>query len=87
MLNLVLTLFCQGNEVEYLVAYLKARAKGKAKNNPIPIMLIGQGRGGKSTLMRRHAHARGIITTKEQQDKRKGINKNSHSCIKHPARR
>ena len=32
-------------------------------------------------------HARGIITTNEQQDKRKGINKNLHSCIKHPTRR
>ena len=35
----------------------------------------------------RHADARGIIMTNEQQDKRKGINKNSHSCIKHPTRR
>ena len=60
-------------------------------------MLIGQGRGGKSSLMGRllglpnikslrHAHARDIITANEQQDKRKGINKNSHSCIKHPTR-
>jgi hypothetical protein len=50
VLNLVLTLFCLVNEVEYLAAFLKACGEGKAKNNPIPIMLIGQGRCGKSSL-------------------------------------
>ena len=71
----MLTLFCQ--DIEEEAEHFEARAKGKGKNNRIPIMLIGQGRGGKSSLMRRllglplvlrHAHARGIITAKEQQD-------------------
>ena len=84
MLNLVLTLFCQDREEKN--RRLEALEKGKAKNNRIPIMLIGQGRGGKSSL-KSLRHARGIITTNEQQDKRKGINKNSHTYIKHPTRR
>jgi hypothetical protein len=55
-LNLVLTLFCQANEdeeEEYGRAYSQALQKGKAKNNRIPIMLVGQDRGGKTSLMRR----------------------------------
>jgi hypothetical protein len=47
VLNLVLILFCQDIDLERF----KALVKGKGKNNRIPIMLIGQGRGGKSSLM------------------------------------
>ena len=52
MLNLVLTLFCL-EEKEYRRAYSQALQEGKAKNNRIPIMLVGQDRGGKTSLMRR----------------------------------
>ena len=52
VLNLVLTLFCQEAE-EYTRAYSQALQEGKAKNNRIPIMLVGQDRGGKTSLMRR----------------------------------
>jgi hypothetical protein len=48
VLNLVLTLFYQDSEVRGI----EALAKGKAKKNRIPIMLIVQGRGGKTSLMR-----------------------------------
>jgi hypothetical protein len=41
VLNFVLTLFCQ--ELEEEIRPEEARLKGKAKNNLIPIMLIGQG--------------------------------------------
>ena len=41
VLNFVLTLFCQ--ELEEERRREEARLKGKAKNNLIPIMLIGQG--------------------------------------------
>jgi hypothetical protein len=34
-----------------------------------------------------HLPSKSDHATNEQQDKRKGINKNSHSCIKHPTRR
>ena len=51
MLNLVLTLFCQ--DKDEAIRRLEALEKGKAKNNRIPIMPIGQGRGGKSSLIRR----------------------------------
>ena len=48
VLNLVLTLFFQDkNEV---IRGLEALEKGKAKNNRIPIMLIGQGRGFPESL-------------------------------------
>ena len=78
MLNLVLTLFCQDSEEREHA--IEALEKGEAKNNPIPIMLIGQGKGGKSSLMRRllglplnpsamPIYALGIITINEQQDK------------------
>ena len=54
MLNLVLTLFCQDiEEEEYRRAYSQALQEGKAKNNRIPIMVVGQDRGGKTSLMRR----------------------------------
>ena len=54
MLNLVLTLFSQAfEEEEYSRAYLQALQEGEAKNNRIPIMLIGQGRSGKTSLMKR----------------------------------
>ena len=54
MLNLVLTLFCQDiEEEEYSRAYSLALHEGEAKNNRIPIMLVGQDRGGKTSLMRR----------------------------------
>ena len=54
MLNLVLTLFCQDiEEEEYSRAYSQALHEGEAKNNRIPIMLVGQDRGGKTSLMRR----------------------------------
>jgi hypothetical protein len=52
MLNLVLSLFCQEVE-DYSRAYSQALQEGKAKNNRIPIMLVGQDRGGKTSLMRR----------------------------------
>ena len=52
VLNLVLTLFCL-EEKEYRRAYSIALQEGKAKNNRIPIMLVGQDRGGKTSLMRR----------------------------------
>ena len=53
-LNLVLTFFCQDiEEEEYRRAYSRALQEGEAKNNRIPIMLIGQDRGGKTSLMRR----------------------------------
>ena len=53
-LNLVLTLFCQDiEEEEYSRAYSQALHEGEAKNNRIPIMLVGQDRGGKTSLMRR----------------------------------
>ena len=95
VLNLVLTLFCQGNEEEIHDFEIVG---GKAKNNRIPIMLAGRARPRRKdfadeTSFRitikslRHAHARGIITTNEQQDKRKGINKNSQSRIKLRTRR
>ena len=51
MLTLVLTLFCQ--EIEYSRAYSQALQEGEVKNNRIPIMLVGQDRGGKTSLMRR----------------------------------
>jgi sigma54-dependent transcription regulator len=50
VLNLVLTLFCQ--DKDEAIRRLEA-LEGKAKNNRIPIMLVGQGRGGKSSLIRR----------------------------------
>ena len=54
MLKLVLTLFCQDiKEEEYKRAYSQALQEGKEKNYRIPIMLIGQGRSGKTSLMRR----------------------------------
>ena len=54
MLNLVLTLFCQDvEEKRYMRAYSRALQEGKAKNNRIPIMVVGQDRGGKTSLMRR----------------------------------
>ena len=54
MLNLVLTLFCQDiEEEEYRRAYSQALQEGKAKNNRIPVMVVGQDRGGKTSLMRR----------------------------------
>ena len=54
MLNLVLTLFCQDiEEEEYSRAYSQALQGSKAKNNRIPIMVVGQDRGGKTSLMRR----------------------------------
>ena len=54
MLNLVLTLFCPDiEEEEYSRAYSQALQEGKAKNNRIPIMVVGQDRGGKTSLMRR----------------------------------
>ena len=54
VLNLVLTLFCQDiEEEEYSRAYSQALHEGEAKNNRIPIMLVGQDRGGKTSLMRR----------------------------------
>ena len=54
VLNLVLTLFCQAfEEEEYRRAYSQALQEGEAKNNRIPIMLIGQGRSGKTSLMKR----------------------------------
>ena len=54
MLNLVLTLFCQDiEEEEYRRAYSQALQESKAKNNRIPIMVVGQDRGGKTSLMRR----------------------------------
>jgi hypothetical protein len=43
VLNLVLTLFCQDIE-EQSRGIDEALAKGKAKNNSIPIMLIGHGK-------------------------------------------
>ena len=52
MLNLVLTLFCL-EEKDHTRAYSQALQEGKAKNNRIPIMLVGQDRGGKTSLMRR----------------------------------
>jgi GTPase SAR1 family protein len=51
VLNLVLTFFCQ--DKDEAIRGLEALEKGKAKNNRILIMLIGQGRGGKTSLMRR----------------------------------
>ena len=51
MLNLVLTLFCQ--DKDEAIRGLEALEKGKAKNNRISMMLIGQGRGGKTSLIRR----------------------------------
>jgi GTPase SAR1 family protein len=51
VLNLVLILFCQ--DIKEEAERFEARAKGKGKNNRIPIMLIGQDRGGKTSLMRR----------------------------------
>jgi GTPase SAR1 family protein len=54
VLNLVLTLFCQDiEEEEYSRAYSQALQESKAKNNRIPIMVVGQDRGGKTSLMRR----------------------------------
>jgi GTPase SAR1 family protein len=54
VLNLVLTLFCPDiEEEECRRAYSQALQEGKAKNNRIPIMLVGQDRGGKTSLMRR----------------------------------
>jgi hypothetical protein len=54
VLNLVLTLFYQAfEEEEYRRAYSQALQEGEAKNNRIPIMLIGQGRSGKTSLMKR----------------------------------
>jgi GTPase SAR1 family protein len=52
VLNLVLTLFFL-EEKEYRRAYSQALQEGKTKNNRIPIMLVGQDRGGKTSLMRR----------------------------------
>ena len=51
VLNLVLTLFCQ--DKDEAIRGLEALEKGKAKNDRIPMMLIGQDRRGKSSLMRR----------------------------------
>jgi hypothetical protein len=51
VLNLVLTLFCQ--DKDEAIRGLEALEKGKAKNNRISMMLIGQGRGGKTSLIRR----------------------------------
>jgi hypothetical protein len=48
---LFLTLFCQDDEERR--RYLEISQEGKAKNTLILIMLIGQGRGGKTSLMRR----------------------------------
>jgi hypothetical protein len=48
---LFLTLFCQDDEERR--RYLENSQEGKAKNTLILIMLIGQGRGGKTSLMRR----------------------------------
>jgi hypothetical protein len=53
VLNLVLTLFCQEIEKGYRRAHSQALQEGEAKNNRIPIMLIGQDRGGKTSLMKR----------------------------------
>ena len=54
MLNLVLTLFCQAREeAESTRAYFQALQESKAKNNRIPIKLVGQCRGGKTSLMKR----------------------------------
>jgi hypothetical protein len=54
VLNLVLTLLSQDiEEEEYSRAYSQALHEGEAKNNRIPIMLVGQDRGGKTSLMRR----------------------------------
>jgi hypothetical protein len=54
VLNLVLTLFCQDiEEEEYSRAYSQALHESEAKNNRIPIMVVGQDRGGKTSLMRR----------------------------------
>jgi GTPase SAR1 family protein len=54
VLNLVLTLFCQDREEKkYWRAYSYALFLGEEKNNRIPIMLVGQDRGGKTSLMRR----------------------------------
>jgi hypothetical protein len=50
VLNLFFTLFCQDIEEQRRVEALE---KGKAKNKSIPIMLIWQGRDGKSSQMRR----------------------------------
>ena len=52
VLNLVLTLFCQEVE-EYTRGYSQAAQEGYAKNNRIPIMVVGQDRAGKTSLMRR----------------------------------
>jgi GTPase SAR1 family protein len=38
---------------DYTRAYSQALQEGKAKNNRIPIMVVGQDRGGKTSLMRR----------------------------------
>jgi polynucleotide 5'-kinase involved in rRNA processing len=56
VLNLVLTLFCQDLEEweETWDGNLRDNREGKAESNRIPIMLIGQDRGGKTSLMRRH---------------------------------
>ena len=91
--NLVLTLFCQ--DIEQRARRSDAYKKGKAKklSNSDYTDRARRKDFADETSFRitmkslRHAHARGIITTNEQQDKRKGINKNSHSCIKHPTRR
>ena len=40
-------------EKEFRLAYSRALQDGKARNNRIPIMLVGQDRGGKTSLMRR----------------------------------
>ncbi|CAB4023160.1 serine threonine- kinase roco4 [Paramuricea clavata] len=54
VLTLVLTLFCQDIEKEeYSRAYSQALQEGEEKNNRIPIMLVGQGRSGKTSLMKR----------------------------------
>ena len=54
VLNLLLTLFRQDvEEKEYMRAYSQAVQEGKTRNNRIPIMLVGQDRGGKTSLMRR----------------------------------
>jgi GTPase SAR1 family protein len=54
VLNLVLTLFCPDIEKEeYSLAYSQALHEGEAKNNRIPIMVVGQDRGGKTSLIRR----------------------------------
>jgi hypothetical protein len=55
VLNRFLTLICQYIILErkYIRAYSQAIQEGKAKNNRIPIILVGQGRSGKTSLMRR----------------------------------